>query len=176
MCWMWLLSEKKPVQKAFEGCYFSYYFMINTYQISTLASLNYQQKEKLNKLGQRHNRTWISCNPCLIIQGITCIQCIVLVRRTVSLLLVSICKTQFATSVMKDKKMERKDRELLKGFPSFLGIHCRPLTVILPVEEAAAPSSFCSSADLGNSALCFYGWLETILSFFYIFPNYSHLM
>lgn len=72
------------------------------------------------------------------------------------------------------QKKGRKHWESLKGFPSFLFIHDCPLTVILPLEEAAVLSSFCSSTARGNSALCFYGWLEAILAFFYIFPIYSY--
>lgn len=85
-------------------------------------------------------------------------------------------QTHLATSVMKDKEKGRKYCESLKGFSSFLFIHDCPLTVILPLEEAAVASSFCSSTPLGNSALCFYGWLEAILAFFYVFPIYSYLI
>lgn len=46
----------------------------------------------------------------------------------------------------------------------------------LPLEEAAVPSSFCCSITLGNSALCFYGWLEAIFAFFYKFLIYSYLI
>lgn len=75
---------------------------------------------------------------------------------------------------------QRKEKEILgvtEGVPFFL-FHswlC-PLTVILPSEEAAVPSSFCSSTALGNHALCFYGWLEAILAFLYIFPIYNYLV
>lgn len=66
------------------------------------------------------------------------------------------------------QKMGRNDREWMKGFPSFVFSPCCPFIVVLTTEKAAAPSSFRSSTTLGNSALCFQGWLETILSFFYI--------
>lgn len=53
------------------------------------------------------------------------------------------------------QKMGRKDRELLKEFPSFIFGPCCLLTMVLAAEKAAAPSSFGSSTTLGNSALCF---------------------